>query len=175
MASELKHLSLEDLLSDGFLADIGIVSSAKTLRRCLTNSAYVDGLRRAIAGGAIREETIRRFCDELMVDFERNVRFPHEYALAALAVALEDRKTDFVEEFLLDLARLNIVEMPFAPEVARGSLNHWRKLPRARTRTSAPFGQAKISVSFQRYWAQRARYVSVRNRIAVKKFSDAAT
>lgn len=121
---------LDRLKSDAFFEEVGLCTSASALRRVLERSETVKGVRDAIAGGAITEVAIRRFVDELSNDFEKGEQFPHELPLAALCVAIEDRRTEFTEEFLLHLARLRIVEMPIAPEVARESYLYWQKLPR---------------------------------------------
>src|SRR5687768_8742705 len=94
------------LTTDEFIASIGAVSSPKALRKHLMQCAEVQAVRKALADGLITEATIERFTDELMDDFVRGTHFPHELALAALAVALETRHTDFAENYLLDLARL---------------------------------------------------------------------
>ena len=63
-----------------------------------------------------------------------------ELALAALAVAVERRPTDFAEEFLHDLARPQIAEMGLAIRVARECLRHRTSVAvtTAKTRSLGP-------------------------------------
>lgn len=124
--------SLQRLLTDDFLASIGVVSNPSALRRTLLKNEHVIELRQAMTLSKTSERSVREFCDLLYRDFERGAQFPHELALAAVAVILEDRRTEFAEEYLLDLARLNIQEMSLAPRVARECYAHWRSLPRVR-------------------------------------------
>jgi len=70
-----------------------------------------------------------------MSEFQRGTQFPHELALAALAVMLESRRTKFAEDFLLDLARLGkISEMDIAPRIGGLSLTEWHKGPKVLTK-----------------------------------------
>lgn len=124
------------LIADDFIASVGVISSARGVRRHLYKSRFVGCVRSAIEGGIVSEDDIDAFVNDLMDEFSRGVRFPHELALAALSVILETRKTKFAEDFLLDLARLNITEMTFSPQVARESLRLWYSLPRYKSRVS---------------------------------------
>ena len=126
--------SLDVLTSDEFVSSTGSITSAAGLRRFLYKSQVVQDLRRAIGSGIITESAIRRFVERLSNDFEKGKQFPHELAFAALAVALEERRTDFVEEFLLNLARLKIIEITVCPLIARESLMRWYKLPRIKAK-----------------------------------------
>jgi hypothetical protein len=153
---------LQKLLSDDFYMGVGVISSARALRRCLYQSETVDELRRAIAGGVITENAIEDFVNQLMKDFERGKRFPHELPLAAIAVAIEDRKTKFTEDYLLDLARLNkITEMSISPEVAGASLKRWYLIPRVSvstplTRSTAQDRERHVEVNrIKHYWRVR--------------------
>jgi hypothetical protein len=122
---------LDVFTSDELRAAVGTVSSPRALRRYLLRSDAVKESRKALSEGRITEETIRLFADRLMGAFERGTQFPHELALAALAVTLESRRTKFAEDFLLDLARLGkISEMDIAPRVAGLSLTEWHKAPK---------------------------------------------
>jgi hypothetical protein len=96
----------------------------------LLRSQEVRDIRAALQQGAITEETIHEFVSSLMKAFQVGRRFEHETALAALAVALERRSTDFAEEFLLDLARLKLAEMPICIRVARECIREARKIAR---------------------------------------------
>lgn len=74
-----------------------------------------EGLRQE----AITDNTLRNFVSSLLQDLRRGERFPHELAVAAIAVALEGRATDFADEFLHDLSRLELAEMSACIRVAR--------------------------------------------------------
>jgi hypothetical protein len=110
---------LEQLKSDEFAVGVGFLSTPRSLRQFLTRSREVLAVREALRQGAISEDAIRRFVSSLMADFRRGERFPHELALAALAVALETRPSDFAEEFVQDLARLDLEELSLCVRVAR--------------------------------------------------------
>ena len=58
------------------------------------------------------------------VEFSKRRRLPNSLALAALAVILEHRATDFAEEFLHDLSRLRLSELSAAIYVARECLKN---------------------------------------------------
>jgi len=136
---------LQKLLSDDFYTGVGVMSSTRALRRCLYQSETVDELRRAIAGGIITENAIENFVNQLMKDFDRGKQFPHELPLAAIAVAIEDRKTKFTEDFLLDLARLNkITEMSISPKVAGASLKRWYRIPRVSISTPSNLSAEEV-------------------------------
>ena len=163
---------LQNLVSDEFIASAGVVTSARSLRRHLTKSTFVDDLRSALRGGSISENDVREFVHSLMGSFERSVRFPFELALAALAIVLETRKTEFAEEFLLDLARLNISEMEFAPTVARESLRVWSRLPwyEEKSRQFRKPLQSQISTSSR--WRIRTFVLAVSNRQRIVPFTS---
>jgi hypothetical protein len=118
--------ALQELLSDEFQASIGVVGSPEGLRRCLLKSGFVAAIRDVLWTGQLTEASIERFVAALMKDFQRGIQFPHELPMAAIAVALESRKTKFSEDYLIDLARLKkIAEMDVAPRLAAICLNEW--------------------------------------------------
>jgi hypothetical protein len=125
---------LEQLHSEGFLLSLAFVSTPGPLRRVLSRRQEVRMVREALRQGAITEATIRRFVSDLMRDFRPGKQFLHELPLAALAVAMETRATDFAEEFLHDLSRLRSAEMGLCIRVARECLKR---------RTSVPGNTAK--------------------------------
>jgi hypothetical protein len=109
----------ERLTSDEFAISAGSISTPEALRRFLLRSKEVREIRESLRQGAITEETVREFVSSLMRAFHVGQRFVHEMALAALAVALERRPTDFAEEFLHDLSRLKLAELCLCLRVAR--------------------------------------------------------
>ncbi len=92
---------LDELISESFILSVGFLSTPGTLRRFLVRSREVREIREALRQGAIDEETIREFVSGLLAGFRVGSRFEHEIALAALAVVLERRATDFADEFLV--------------------------------------------------------------------------
>jgi hypothetical protein len=62
-----------------------------------------------------------------MNDLRRGECFPHDLALAALAVALEYRPTPFAKEYLRDLSRLRLAEMSTSVRLAQECLAHSRQ------------------------------------------------
>lgn len=115
---------LDRLASDEFVLSVGFLSTPSSLRRLLQRAKEVAEIRESLKQEAITDDTLRRFVSRLLEDFRRGERFVHELALAALAVAVERRPTDFADEYLHDLARLQIAELSMAIRVARESLKH---------------------------------------------------
>ena len=113
------HHSLLDLTDDNFLIDYSLISNSRALHRALRTSKQVEHLRIALGQGELTEKSLRDFVATLLRDLEYGKKFPHDIALAAMAVALETRPTAFAEEFVLDLARLDLAEFPMATRVAK--------------------------------------------------------
>ena len=103
---------LDELVTEEFLLALGADSSAVGLRRAVLNSPVVRKLQRALKIGEVTEEAIREFVGDLLTSFRHRGQFLHEPALAAIAVILETRDSPFVAEYLIDLARLRIAELP---------------------------------------------------------------
>ena len=112
--------------------DIGsafsFVSSPRAVHCALQRSDEVGKLRRALKSGEVTEEAIRVCIAELLSELETGRRLPHELAIAAITVALECRPSPFAEEFILDLARLKLAELPIAIRVARRASEEWLQL-----------------------------------------------
>lgn len=125
---------LERLKSDAFAAEAVFLSTPGALRRFLVGRREVGLAKQALTQGAITEDSLRRFVADLMSDLRRGERFPHEMALAALAVVLEMRPTEFAEEFLHDLSRLRLAEMSLCIRVARECLKHRPQLARTNSK-----------------------------------------
>lgn len=133
---------LDELISDSFVLSLGFLSTPTTLRRQLLRSKEVREVREALQQGAITEKTIREFVSSLLASFRVGARFEHELALATLAVVLERRPSDFAEEFLLDLAKLKLAEMPLCIRVARECLKHRPTVTRNKTGTFQPWARS---------------------------------
>lgn len=109
---------LSVLTTDAFIESVGFYSTPNGLYRALAKNEHVAQLQNAIESSEIAPNHIRTFVAELSSSFHRGQRFPHEAALAGICVAIEHLSNDFTEEFLFDLARVKVMEMPFAPKVA---------------------------------------------------------
>ena len=125
---------LEQLTSDDFAVSAGSLSMPSSLRRFLQRTPEVAAVKEALKQEAITERTLRQFVSSLLQDLRRGERFPHELAIAALAVVLETRPTDFADEFLHDLARLELAEMSLCVRVARECLRYRSGLTRNMTK-----------------------------------------
>lgn len=120
---------LNDLDSEG-LADLGAtIGGAEALRLVLSQRPEVSAVRRALAEGALAFPDVRDFVSTLLMDLRRGERFPHDVALAALAVALEDHPGDHAAAYLEDLARTRIAELRASPIVAAACLRERRVVP----------------------------------------------
>lgn len=127
------------LTSDEFAMSAAGFSTPETLRHFLTQSPEVQDVRQSLLQEAVTEDTIREWVSSWMNDFRPGQHFPHETAIAAVAVALEKRSTDFAEEFLLDLARLKLAEMPLCIRVARQCLKRRATMARNKVKDFYPY------------------------------------
>ena len=134
---------LLQVFSDEFAVSIGSFPSAKALRAVLLKRTEVRDVKHAIAQGRIPDDRVRAVVNELMRDFRKGHVFPHEIGLCALCLALEDHKTETAEEFLLDLARLDIQEMPISPEFAKTSVRRWFRWPDVKQKVASFSRQMK--------------------------------
>lgn len=110
---------LEQLASDGLQSVFGSVSTAQALLRSLRRSPAVRQVQQALESEQLSDSDVRAFVANLLHAWSPGRLFPHDVALAAIAVVLERRFTDFADEYLHDLARLNAPEVPKATRVAR--------------------------------------------------------
>jgi hypothetical protein len=110
---------LDLLLAEDLLANACAFSSAPALRLFFTQRPEVAQVAEAVRNGMVAEEEIRDFVTQLLGDLATGVHFRHDLTLAALAVALEECQTPFVEELLRELADLRLSEMPLSPRVAQ--------------------------------------------------------
>ena len=108
---------LQRLRSDDFLDEMFAFSSAEGLRTFLRTRPEVSDLRRALVSGELVERDVEIFVRELLGALSPGKKFTEEIALAAIAVAIESLPGGFVD-YLEDLGRVRIQEMPLAPRVA---------------------------------------------------------
>ncbi len=121
--SALRDLQNEDIQTKGL-----VISTAEALRAFLQYRSEVVSLRRAVEAGAITPTDIEEHVDELLRSFSTGTKFVYEIDLAAISMALETYPGPFAEEYLEDLSRLQIQELPLAPRVARLCLARRRKV-----------------------------------------------
>lgn len=115
---------LDALKSEQFEVEIGQFMPAAALRKKLVSLAEVRQLVAMLGAGSLSDQSIRQFVSNLMRDYRPGQRFDYDAALAAIAVALERRASDFAEEYLCDLARLSNADMPISIRVARECLRY---------------------------------------------------
>jgi hypothetical protein len=110
---------LDRLLEEEFDLGLTFYSTPRSLRRQLLGSEAVAAVRMAIGCGVLTENTASSFVNDMLRNLKKGERFPHESALAGLAVAIEDRYTPFADHYLKSLASLKLSEMVLSIGVAR--------------------------------------------------------
>ena len=112
-----------DLLAEDSVVDaIAAITSPRSLRNVLTRLPEVAAVRSSLESGSLEEDEIHRWVADKIRDLRRDSRFPHEVAFAALAVAVERIPAAIADDYLEQLSRLAIHEMPLSPRVAKLSL-----------------------------------------------------
>lgn len=109
---------LETMKRPEFDVDV-MASTPRMLRSLLGRMPKVLRLRELYDGGFVSSAQLRRFVDGLLREGREADRFPYQITLAAIAVMLERRFTDFAEEYLTDLARLKSPRFTMASGVAQ--------------------------------------------------------
>lgn len=127
--------ALGTLLQEPFLASLAFITQPQALHHAFEKSVEVLEIRTALESGSLSEESIRKFASELVRQIEYGKRFPYELALAAIAVALETRSSDFSEEYIFDLAKLKLAEIPLAIRVAREASRRVMESARNKSKT----------------------------------------
>jgi hypothetical protein len=115
---------LKNLHADDFVAAFSYIATPAALYRALQRTREVNDVRLAPASCEISEAMVRAFVDALLSDLKPGEPFQHDLAISALAVALERRGTDFADEYLAHLARLELSEMSMSIRVARECLKN---------------------------------------------------
>jgi hypothetical protein len=134
----MNHAVLENLKHVDFASRYGVVSNPRALHWALSRSSEVRDVRAALNSGAITEVSIQRFAAELLGKLTYGELFPFDIALATLAVVLEIRAGSFAEEFIFDLARLELAELPMSIRVARQSAHRQLAIAGNKSRTIIP-------------------------------------
>ena len=115
---------LEVLKSEEFEVEVGYLLPTAALRKRLSLLPEVRRVITSLDMRLLKENCLRQFVSTLMAEFRPGQRFLYDVALAALAVSLERRPTEFADEYLRDLAKLNLAEMPVSIRMARECLKH---------------------------------------------------
>lgn len=124
----LRDLQNEEIQTKGF-----VISTAEALRAFLEHRPEVASLRKAIEVGEVTSTDIKEYVNELLRSFSTGKKFAHEIDLAAISLALETLPGTFSAEYLEDLSRLQIQELPLAPRIARLCLARRHKVVSAVT------------------------------------------
>lgn len=119
----LSALGNDDILELGM-----VVSTPEGLAVLLKRRPEVLDLRRALDRGSITLGQLRHFVATIVRRFEPGKRFVGDVTLCALAVALESHATRFAEDYLRELSRLELGELPMSPRVARVALRSRARL-----------------------------------------------
>lgn len=143
------HSTLENLKSDEFACRFSFISNPRAVHRALQRSEDVKKLRSALGSGEVTERSLREFCADLLRDLKYGSRFPHEFAIAAMAVAIENWPTPFADEFITDLGKLELRELPIAIRVAREARREFLRLPGNKTKMVAFAGEGNIITEWQ--------------------------
>ena len=110
------------LKPDILFSSLGPLPPPAVLRRALQRVPDVVRAAWALRRGQITERMVREFVAAATSEYQRGRQLPSDATLAALAVALEPCGREFADEFLHDLARLKLAEMPTSIRVARECL-----------------------------------------------------
>ena len=106
---------------------LSCISTAEGVRSHLSARPEVMALRQALVSGAVTFEDVEAFVRGLIAQFVRGTHSPADAVLAAIVVAAELLPRASIEQFIENLARVTIAEMPMSPRVARLSLHERRK------------------------------------------------
>ena len=126
--------TLDRLKGDALAGVFGIVPPPAVLRQALQRIPDVLRVSWAVRRGQVTEQMVRDFAAAMTADYQPGKLLPGDLALATLAVALEPCGHHFAEEYLCDLARLKLAEMPHAIRVAQECLKARYTLPMNETR-----------------------------------------
>lgn len=132
----MAHHLLQRLASDEFALSLGVTPTTASLVSALRAHTLVHELRAALDRQEVSQEMLRAFVDALLLELRRGESFLYQEALAAVAVALEERMTPFAVEYVRDLAQLRIAELRHASSVARVCKQVQHKQPHTELRTA---------------------------------------
>jgi N-glycosylase/DNA lyase len=114
---------LRNLCTLEFESKLWAASTIEAIRWMIRQTDEYQKLCRGLKDETVNEAAIRRFVSSLLVSFRLGDRFQHEMALAALAVAFEEVRSSTANDYLEELARLRLVELTIASQLARQALS----------------------------------------------------
>lgn len=126
---------LDAIASEDFEIAMGARLPPKAMRAALLRVDACKDLLAAIEQRALTPVSLRAWVQDLLQSFKRGERFRYEAALSALAVCLEEVRTDFAAEYIRDLAELDIAEMTMCTLIARECLRERNNRPANASRT----------------------------------------
>ena len=115
---------LEKLTSEEFISPIAYIGTPTALYRVLRRSPDVLALEQALLTGELSLDNIKDFASSLANEIKKGESFKYDITLAAIGVVLEQNPSDFAEEYLSDLAKLKLLEIPMSIRVARECLKN---------------------------------------------------
>lgn len=121
---------LEKLKPEFLSASVPFVLPPAVMRIALQRVLIVRRVSWALRRGQLPELEFREFVASMTADLQAGRQLPGDLSLAALAVAAESCSQAFAEEYLCDLARLRLAEMPVSIRVARECLKARYALPK---------------------------------------------
>jgi hypothetical protein len=113
---------LERLCSPEFLFQFAAASTPQAIRDIIRRSDEFRLLREKYESGTIPDTGLKNWVNELLLTFWIGEVFENEIALCAVAVLLESYSTDFAEEYLSSLSKLQAPELSLAMGVANRCL-----------------------------------------------------
>jgi hypothetical protein len=125
---------LERITSDDFIVSVGFDLPSRAMRKVLLNTPECREFRDMYRSGVLTEGTLRRYVRELMGNLTIGQRCPYDTALALMAVGLEPSMDKFADEYLSELSKLELVELPVSISVAKECLAERARLPSNITR-----------------------------------------
>lgn len=120
---------LDRIKTSDFIATVGYELPPEVMRLALRRMREYTLFQKEYRQGDITSDVLRECVQDLLGDFRRGEKFTFDASLAFLCVALESIFTPFATEFLEDLSKVHLVEMPLSPGVAKVCLEERNKLP----------------------------------------------
>ena len=125
------HKALNDLLLPAFESKV-VTSSSRALRTLLLRTDEVGSLRAECRSGTVSSAEMQSFVELLLSEFPPPGSFPHQSAIAAIAVVVEDMFTPFAKKFLVGLARVESARLRMSVSVARLCMQNRSRRPATR-------------------------------------------
>jgi hypothetical protein len=120
-------IELDRLLNLSDDLTLSCISTAEGVRTYLSTRSEVLALRVSLESGGTTFGDVKAFVRGLISSFVPGTLSPADAVLAAVVAAIEPLPQVAIEEFLDDLARVKVAEIPMSPRVARLSVRERRK------------------------------------------------